>query len=467
MSDISSPAPGTVTDRLAAFIHESALDRVPTEVVHETKRILLDCLGSMVAGVTTGLGAIARDHAAAFLTSGQGASVVGRPDPVEASYAAFANTVLCNALDYEPVGPEGHVCAVAVPSALAVAERTGASGTALLEALIVALEVGGRVGSALRRPSSRMASGIPPVRGTPHAVFGAAAAAIRLLGLDRETSRHALGIAGYSATLPTLRKAMEAVVMPMTKYDHLAKVAQSGVEAAVLAERGFTGDLAIFEGDIGFWRFSGALGCDWETLTEGYGSEWLIPQTWYKPYPCILYVTPGIQATLAAMDESGLGPEALDSVAILTSHLQAGQLIDGISDPLAPWMNYRWNVAAELHRIRPRRLWHQPQSAPAAVQETMRKISVQKLPPEEGARHGYWEGWAPAEAEIRVDGRTYRNAVQYLPKLDDEALTVKFRDNVSGLLSSQDADRMVDAVWQLERLDSVFELTALLSHVNR
>lgn len=462
MMEEESPASGTITARLATFIQETTLDTIPPAVLHETKRIFLDTLGSMVAGITTRSGKVACDYASRFASSHLQATVPGRSTPFEVTYAAFANTILCNALDYEPVGPEGHVCAVVVPAALAVAETTKASGRALLEALVVGLEVGGRVGSALRRPSSRIASGIPPVRGTPHAIFGASACASRLLGLDGDQTRNALGIAGYSATLPTLRKAMDSLVMPMTKYDHLGKVTQSGVESALLAMEGFTGDWAIFEGELGFWRFSGALGCDWSTLTEGYGREWLIPQTWYKPYPCILYVTPGIQATVETLVANHLKPEFVEAIEIETAHLQTGQLIQTLDDPLAPWMNYRWNVAAAVYQVRPWRNWHRPEMVSADVKHFMEKITVKKLAPEAGTEHGYWEGWAPARVSIQAQGQTFYHQVQYLPRLDDDELVTKFLDNVSGLLDPRDVDRLMDAVWNLESIESVPYISSLL-----
>ena len=100
-------------------------------------------------------------------------------------------------------------------------------------------------------------------------MFGAAVVAGRLLALTREQMHHAMGIAGYSATVPTMRKFLASRNLPMTKYDHLALMTQNGIQAALLAHRGFTGDLEVLEGeDIGFWRFAGAQGCDWDAFTK-------------------------------------------------------------------------------------------------------------------------------------------------------------------------------------------------------
>src|SRR5207249_8276145 len=115
--------------------------------------------------------------------------------------------------------------------------------------------------------------------------FAAVAAAGRILGLTPDQMHHAMGIAGYGATVPTMRKFGSSSRPPMTKYDHLGLMAQAGIQAALLARRGFTGDLDVLEGDIGFWRFAGAPGCDWETLTRDLGSSWATREVAYKWYP--------------------------------------------------------------------------------------------------------------------------------------------------------------------------------------
>lgn len=455
----ASPPPGTITRRLGSFTLDLKLEAVPEAVRHEAKRILLDCLGCMVAGRTTPAGRIAMEFARARGGAPQATVVGGGRTAVE--QAAFANAVLGNALDYEPVGPEGHVCAVAVPAALAAAEAAGVSGPDLLAALIAALEVGGRVGAALRRPSSRAAGGMPPVRGTPHAVFAATAACARLFGLDLESTRDALGIAGYSATLPTLRKAMATAAMPMTKYDHLGLVALAGVDAARLARLGFTGDRDLFEGELGFWRFSGALGCDWELLANAGGETWLIPETWYKPYPCILYVTPGIDAVLEVLRDGALAPDDLTRIEVESSHLHPGQLNDSLDGPLDPWMNYRFNVACAVYGVRPRRDWHRPEKLPPEVAAFVRRVDVKRLadvPSMSSGAGEYWRGWAPATVAVYARGDIVRRRVDYLPRLDDAQLAAKFDDNIGGLIDPGAAAALREQVWNLEAVASVRDL---------
>jgi 2-methylcitrate dehydratase PrpD len=450
----------SLTQSLADFALRIDLSRVPSEVLHETRRIVLDCLGSAVAGQVTPAGQIAVDVArdergplqATLIGDGQ-ASLL----PV-----VFANTVLTNALDYEPVGPEGHVCAVAVPAALAVAEAVDASGADLLAAVLAGLEVGGRVGGAIRRPSQGGAQQIPKVRGTAHAVFAATAAAGRLLGLDVDQLTNAFGIAAYGATLPTLRKAMSAEHAPMTKYDHLGAMCRNGVEAALLARRGFTGDREVLEGDLGFWRFAGAVDCDWQFLTRDLGSFWTTPETWYKRYPVILYTTPGIDAVRSVLAEHALTPEQIDHVEVRTTRTNRVQAGKEIGDAMDAWTSYAYNVAAAVYDIRPRRAWQEPQVfQDPRLLALARKIDLRPLRPDELKSVGnYWEGWCPASVTVEARGRAFDGWADSLPRIDDAELQAKFFDNTSALLA--DPNALEHACWTIESVPHVRDVAGLV-----
>src|SRR5207302_877873 len=108
--DPPRPPAGLVsaTRTLAEFARTLELSAVPPEVRHEAARIVVDCVGCAVAGLVTSAGRIALDLVREERGALQ-ATAVGLGS-VSLMPAAFANTVLVNALDFEPVGPEGHVC---------------------------------------------------------------------------------------------------------------------------------------------------------------------------------------------------------------------------------------------------------------------------------------------------------------------------------------------------------------------
>lgn len=452
---------GNATRRLAEFALGVRAEGTADAVRHEALRILLDCVGCAVAGLVTPAGRIAlelvrdeRGPLTATLVGGGRASLMP---------AAFATTVLCNALDYEPVGPEGHVCAVAVPVALAVADAVGASGSELVAGLIAGLEAGGRVGGSVRRVAQAGAKVTPAVRGTAHAVFAAVAAAGRILRLTPEQMHDAFGIGGYSATLPTLKKVMSSEHAPMTKYDHLGLIAQNGIQAALLARRGFTGDREVLEGEHGFWRFAGALGYDEDFVTKDLGSTWTIPQTWFKRYPVILYTTPVLDTVRRLMSDHRLDPDSLERIEVATTRPNAVQAVTEVRDEMDAWTSTPYNVAVAAHDVRPRRAWQQPSTyrrpdlARLAGAVSVRALRGDELP----SVGNYWEGWCPVRVTVH-SGRAYEGVEDRLPRIDDVEIDEKFRDNVGGLLSDDVAERLRAACWGAMDLGSAREITDLV-----
>lgn len=454
---------GHITRTLAEFALSIDLATLDPAIAHEAERILLDCVGCAVAGLVLPAGQIAvemarREHGPLEATVvGAGKATVGE--------AAFANTILNNALDFEPVGPEGHVCAVAVPVALAVAEAVDASGAELLAGLVAGLELGGRVGGATRRVAQGGNKTTPMVRGTAHAVFAAVAAAGRILRLTPDQMHHAFGIAGYSATVPTLKKVMTSNHAPMTKYDHLGLIAQNGIKAALLAQRGFHGDLAVLEGDVGFWRFAGALGCDFDFFTANLGHTWTIPETWFKRYPVILYTTPGVDVALRIADEHGLHPSEIEHVEIRTARANEVQAGKQVRDEMDAWTSYAYNVAVGLHRVRPRRSWQERATYTRPdILALKDRVDLAPLRPEDLTSTGnYWEGWSPARGAIRARGQVFDAAQDYLPRIDDAELQAKFEDNVGSFLAPDDARQVGEWCWNPRALPRARQLGALLA----
>ena len=446
----ASPPPGTITGRIADYLTGLSLEKIPPGVRRFAKHVLLDCFGCMVSGADTpsGKAALAFARESPFPQ----ARLIAGGERVAVERAAFANTICCNALDFEPVGPEGHVGAVAIPSALAVAEWRNASGAAFLTAVVAGLEVSGRIGAAWRRPSSVAANGIPLVRGAPHAVFAAAAAAAVLLELDRETTRHALGIAGYSAHVPTLRKAMSSYEPPMTKYDHLGGMAQGGIDAVRLAQHGFTGDRELFEGELGMWRFSGALGCDWSLLEE-FGDEFIVAPTFFKSFPCILYENPVLLALRKIVEERGVEPAQIDRMVLRPSRATKSQHGDGRGGAMAQWMSLRLNAAHAVRGTRPYHAWHDGNPPPPEVARLIERATIEPYVPAAGEKKGlYWEGYSPAHVTVVTGRATYEERIVALKRMTESELVVKFVENVAPVAGEARAKALADMLLSVESL---------------
>jgi 2-methylcitrate dehydratase PrpD len=457
----------TYTRDLAQFAHDMRLADVPSEARHEALRVLIDCLGCGVAGLVAPGTRIAIDLArdehgpleGNVISSGL-ASVLP---------ACYANTTAMNSLDFDVYGPEAHLSPVVVSAALAMGDAVKASGADVFAALCAGLEVGGRVGAALRRVGMGEGGNMGPVRGEGNVVFGAAVAAGRLLGLNAEQMHHALGIAGYSATVPTMRKFLESN-LPMTKYDHLAQMTQGGVQAALLAKRGFTGDTEVLEGEeTGFWRFAGALGCDWQAYTTDLGRHWVLPEVSYKYYPASLYNNSAVHEAQRLVREHQLTTDEIERIEVRSA--RSGGERQARPAPhhyLSAWGNGAYSVAAGVFNIRPLRSWEEPHVFQRTdILALMQKVQFRPLREGEVTSTGnYFERWAPVRVTIEARGQSFEAGRDYHLLMDDADLAAKFHDNVGGLLTDDAAKRLERACWDLEKLERAQDLTNILAEAD-
>ena len=135
-----------VTDEFVKFALEYAdYDKIPAEVIHESKRVLLDGLGNALGGIASDKGKIGIMFARRQGSNGA-ASLIGVGGKSSAAVAAFCNAELWNGLDMDPVP---HVPPIVIPAILAVAEERGSTGKELLAALCVGQEVARRLSRVL------------------------------------------------------------------------------------------------------------------------------------------------------------------------------------------------------------------------------------------------------------------------------------------------------------------------------
>ena len=226
-----------------------------------------------------------------------------------AEAAAFANGALGNVLEMDDVDKRAtlHPGPSVIPAALALAEETGASGAALLDAIVVGYEATIRVGRAVGPGHYRFWHNT----GTC-GPYGAAAACARLLGLDEAATADALGLAGTAAggLWQTRHEPNSAA-----KQLHTAKAAQAGLQAARLAQSGLGGPRAIFEGPQGVFAAM-CPGANPEDILPVPGPPWAVHETSFKPWPACRHAHAAIDAALAV--RASLTLDAVESVQVLT-----------------------------------------------------------------------------------------------------------------------------------------------------
>jgi 2-methylcitrate dehydratase PrpD len=227
-----------------------------------------------------------------------------------------------------------HTGSVAVTTALAVGEALGASGRAVLEAMIAGVEVMCRVGLAV--PGRFHARHYHPT--ALCGSFAAAAVAGRLHGLTEDQMVHAFGICGSQAggIIEYLADGS------WTKRLHPGWAAHAGVTAALLAQTGFTGPETVFEGPHGFYQaFAG--GHD-ETRLDGLaatlGHTWEIEQLTFKPYPCGSIAHPYMDCALRLRERHGIRPEEIALVRCRTAEGPVPRLWEPIPAKRRPRNGY-------------------------------------------------------------------------------------------------------------------------------
>src|SRR5687767_5245495 len=233
----------SVIERLAAYSTAEAFEKLPEAAVHAARLAILDTIGVMLAGAREDTAVRAR----ALLAHRRGteeATVAGTPLRAPVEDAAFANGTAAHALDYDDVQASlsGHPSAPILCPTLAVAERAGASGQALVTAFVVGVEVEAKLGRALNPAHYEVGWHATATCG----VFGAAAATAKLLGLSAERTAHALAIAASMAS------GIKANFGTDCKPLHVGHASRCGVEAALLAQAGFTGNPEALEHADGF-----------------------------------------------------------------------------------------------------------------------------------------------------------------------------------------------------------------------
>jgi|SRR3989339_98778 len=284
-----------IVKQISDFAEKTNFSDLPGEVVHEMKRVVLDSIGCALLGRLTSRGKIA-GNLASRLGGPLESTVIGTNDMVSCSNAAFANGESMNALDFDAISHVGrHDVPTVISGLLALSESACVSGRDLILGTAIAFEISGRVklaaGSISTTGSKNGKISWPEVSAVAEgASLGVAAGSGKIMSLDKEKIANAIGIAGYICIPPTMRKYMDTAPVRMVKYGPSGWGAQAGITAALLAERGYTGDTDLFDGEYGFYRYMGKNKgeVDTEMVLRSFkslGGRWNAHKMSYKQYP--------------------------------------------------------------------------------------------------------------------------------------------------------------------------------------
>jgi 2-methylcitrate dehydratase PrpD len=314
VSSSQPPLLDNATRELARFAAETPDRAVPPEVLDRIKLSFLDGLGVCLRGTTLPWTRMVRE-----LVQHEGgnavASLWGAGVRTSLTNAALVNGTAGHAFEMDDIHKESivHPNSLAVPVALALAEADPSlSGRDIATALALGYEVGLRIGNAAT--TSLFLNGFHP-QGTTGA-FVAAATAGRLLRLDAALMQHALGIAGSMGA--GLMAAQEGA---MVKRLHAGRAAQSGLMAALLAQRGFTGISDVVEASYGGFLSSLSRTPNVGRLLDGLGEDWEAGKVGFKMYPNVTSIHAALDGLRAILVEEGVAAPQIADIQVGCGHM--------------------------------------------------------------------------------------------------------------------------------------------------
>jgi 2-methylcitrate dehydratase PrpD len=272
---------------------------------------VVDNIGVMYSGIGVEACVGARSAAVQW-GAGEDAAVIGTSSRLPAASAAFVNALHARIHTFDDTYEPGtlHTGSPVIAAALALADKHELDGETFLSAVIAGYEVAARVAAAVS--PSHYAAGFHNT-GTC-AVFGAAAAAARLLRLAPLATAEAFGLAG--ATAGGLRQHQIDGSMFDSAF-HGARAAQSGVMVAQLRAAGVCGPAAILEGPLGFCTVM-ARERNLDRLTAGLGNAFEFAKITIKPYPTCRFAHGPIEAALELKRQHAIDAAAVKSITVAT-----------------------------------------------------------------------------------------------------------------------------------------------------
>ncbi len=459
-----------ITEEIANFVEAAQYGDFSPEAKHTAKRCMIDGVGVILAGLTEPCARIIREY---VLSVGgrEESSLLGKgKHRAPAHLAALANGTSGHAMDWDDTAlstsPDRsvllHPTLPPLVAGLAIGEKLGISGQALLTAFLIGFEV-----------ECKIAESVHPdhwVRGfhtsNTCGVFGATATAAKLMGLPAMRIRRAFGIAGSMAAGLTVN--LGTMVKPL----HMGRAAENGIVSARLASLGYEGHPDVLEGHKGFYHaFGGGFYPDRIRGKLGRPFSILDPGVSIKPYPCGVVGHPAMDAMHTLAIQYNLQPEDVASVKVSTG--------SNVLPPRGPLrykkaqtgLQGKFCVPFQMASMIIRRKAGIGEFSDEFVQSPKVQAMMDRveavIDPEIDA---LGRDKIVSRIEVRLkDGKILRgNSPEHyrggpLNPLSREELVEKFMDCVQRTLTPDQAEKLIKAIESLEDLDSIRPLIQMAS----
>lgn len=446
----------SLTEEIANFIVLNGYEQMPERAVAVAKEAILDSMGCALAGSVEPVSRMITE-CAREMGGNPEATVIAGGFRTSAPQAALANGTMAHALDYDDVSLTwiAHPTVVLLPAILALGEQCNASGREVLEAYILGFEVPAKIGSVIMPRHYEIGWHSTSTIG----IMGAATAASKILKLNVQETRMALGIAA------SLAGGLRLNFGTMTKPFHAGTASKNGVVAALLAKKGMTAYENIFEGPIGFCAIWGPGEEGLAKATQSLGNPWELvsPGVTLKFYPCCSDTHRCIDAILHLVEEHSIDAANVAEVRCMTGtivpqglrHHRPQKALEGKFS-----MEYCMAVALLDRKVGLEQFTDERVLEPQ-VQELLTRV-----------QHGHPPGAVGMEAGLKLpdtvtvklhDGNEYSCEVMVArgepqkPMTDEQRFT-KYRECARLSLSEEKIERSLNLISNLEAVENIGEL---------
>ncbi|MGZ5093983.1 MAG: MmgE/PrpD family protein [Burkholderiales bacterium] len=458
-------AEASISQEIAEFAARTTYEDLPSRVKERAKLHMLDVIGTALAASRCDFG-----HRAlkGLLDLGEHGShsVIGMPVKLALRDAVLLNGILAHGLDYDDTHPGAivHPSSSAFPCALGVGEKVNATGSDLITAYVLGVDVATRVG--ITAAGAMHTSGFHTTGIAGH--FGCVVAASKLFGLTKEELARAQGLAGSTASALSEHRADGA----WNKRMHPGWAGVGGITAASLARGGFVGTRKIYEGADGVFRSHtgerfGEL--DLSAMTRDLGEKWFIEEVAIKPFPICHLLHACADSALTLRRKHGLKPDDIARARALL-HPETFHYVCEPPEmrrrPVSEYMakfSVQYVVAACF--VRGKFGFAELEADALNDQEIL--ALAQRVSHEADPQSQFPKYFSGGVVVTTKDGRELVHMEKINRGAGERALTAdeiaeKFMDNATLVLARNKAERVRDFVIQLER-HSTRELAALIA----
>jgi 2-methylcitrate dehydratase len=447
----------TITARISRWATGLTYEDLTDDAIREAKRYLLDSFGCALGGFQQHDVRIALEVLGEHAGDGP-ATVIGTGEKTDPITASLLNALMVRVMDYNDIywqQDPSHPSDI-IPAAMACGERAGKDGRDLILGIVLGHEFEMRLCEAAF-PGIRE-------RGWHHATLTAFASPIvaaRMLDLDWEQMQHAIGISG--SRMATMG-AVTAGKLTMMKNTVDPMATQSGVIAALLAEKGYSGPEHVIDGKEGLVH---VMGPEWklEVLEDGLGDDFRITRCGMKAFPTEALTHAPISCTLDLIKENDLAPDDVKKVHIRSLARAADILADPSKyDPRTKEtadhsLPYVIAAAVAERQVTPLQFTDEKIMDPT-IRAQLDKVEVVADPEIEALFPELQRVIVTVHA---ADGREFTKQIDY-PKgdprnpLTDGEIEEKFDALAAPIMAEEARARLKKAVWSLETMGSISEL---------